>query len=302
VSRRRLFGRVGLVPVMLAYAFLALASGNACLAAEPSEEESSDTKRWELELFPYVWIPGNFGTLEARGRTAQVDVSVKDSLDLATAGNAFTGSGFFELRYDRLFTYVDGFGGYVDEHVTATRPFPRFPRLGTVGVDAKLKLKPAFIDFGLGYRLGEWSLPKRRRPMTLGIFAGVRYNYFFSRMRAAGSVALTFPRRSREIHGAIDVSKTFDWADPLVGVKWEVPLLDCLSFEFRGDIGGFEAGSDIAWNLVSGLRYWPSMTIFSAHPWIGAGYRALGVEYPAGSDGEVDLQFRGPYGGLGLVF
>src|SRR5262245_11475290 len=290
-------GRTRLWTVLLAHALLALASRNVF-----AEETSGEKKRWELEVLPYVWIPGNFGTLEAGGRTAHANVSVKDSLDLATAGNAFTSSAYFELRWDRLFTYLDGFGGYVDEHVRETRAFPRIPRLGTVGVDAKLKMKPVLMDFGVGYRLGEWSLPNRKRPLTLGLFAGARYYWFYSRTRAAASVAITLPRRSAAIHRAIDVSKTFDWADPFVGVKWEVPLLDCLSLEFRGDIGGFEAGSDVAWNLVSGLRYWPSTTIFSAHPWVGAGYRAVGFNYTAGSDSEVDLQFRGPYGGLGLLF
>ena len=296
-SGRARLGWLVVVPVLLT-----LAQRNPCGAAERANDDTRDAKRWELEVLPYVWIPGNTGTVEVRGRTARVDVSVKDSLDLATGGNAFTGSGYFELRRDRLFTYLDGFGGYIDEHATVMRQLQSLRPLTIVGVDARVKLKPAFIDVGAGYRVGEWSLPNRKRPLTLGLFAGARYYYFYSRVRAAANVNVTLPRQSAAVHRAVDTSKSFDWADPVIGLRWDLPLLDCLTLEFRGDIGGFTAGSDLAWNLVSGLRYWPSTTIFSAHPWIGAGYRALGYDYVATSDSEVDLQFRGPYAGLGLRF
>ena len=46
-----------------------------------------------------------------RGKTAKVDISVKDFLDIATSGNAMGAAGDFALRYDRLGLYTDSFGG-----------------------------------------------------------------------------------------------------------------------------------------------------------------------------------------------
>lgn len=288
------------VAAALAGMLLSVAIPGAAVAdplADDGGAASGDERRWELDVLPYVWIPGNFGTITARGHTSHVDVTVKDALDLATGGDAFTAAGYFELRYDRWFAYVDGFGGYADERVTETAPSRQFPRL-TLGIDAKLKIKPVLMDFGFGYRLGEWALPNRRRPVTLGLSVGTRYYWFYQRLRASATVS--GPRSG--IARAADVTKTFDWADPLIGLRWEVPVLDCASLEMRSDIGGFGAGSDLSWNIAGGVRWWPDVTILSSHPFVAAGYRAVGIDRGSHADDGVDLQFRGPYGGIGAAF
>lgn len=287
-------------------AFMAIATSGLCVAAEPGEDASrpasEERKAWEFEIQTPVWVPGNYGTLKVKGRTAHIDVSPGDVIDLLTSGNAFAGEGYFEFRYDRFFTYADALGGYVDEAVSANVPTKRFPRLGALDIDAKLKLKQVLADFGVGYRLGQWTLPNRRRPITLGVYAGARYYWFETRLRASASITARLPRRAAELHRAADVTQTFDWADPLIGLRWEVPVLDSVSLDFRGDIGGFGAGSDLSWNLIGGFRYWVPIRPFSTRPSIGAGYRALAFDRSVGSTGELDLQFRGPYLSLGVVF
>jgi hypothetical protein len=44
-----------------------------------------------------------------------------------------------------------------------------------------------------------------------------------------------------------NVSRVFDFADPMIGVRWGVPLLDRLSLDFRGDLGGLPTGSKLTW-------------------------------------------------------
>jgi hypothetical protein len=281
--------------IVLSHAIVVLASRTACLATDAGEPAPGDEKPCTFEAALPVWIPGNFGTLTIRDHVSHLDVSPGDTMDLLTSGHAFAGEGYFDLRYDRFFTFVDAFGGYVDESVSENVPIRRFPRLGHVAIDAKAKLKQVLVDVGFGYRLGQWAMPSRRRPFTLDLYAGARSYWFLTRVRAAA----TGPRGRQ---AAADVSRTFEWADPMVGVRWEVPLLDCLSADFRGDIGGFDAGSDIAWNLVGGFRYWVSTTILSAHPYVAVGYRALDFDRSEGADNEIDLQIRGPFGSLGLVF
>ena len=46
-----------------------------------AEEQSS----WEFEVVPYAWVPGNFGTVNVKGHTADIDVTVRDGLDLGPA-------------------------------------------------------------------------------------------------------------------------------------------------------------------------------------------------------------------------
>jgi hypothetical protein len=283
--------------------FMAVAPCGPSFADEQATDSPhEEAKRWEVEVLVPMWIFGNYGTVKVADRVARVDVSPGDTIDLLTSGDALAGEGYFELRYDNFFTYADALGGYVETSVSETVPTDRFPRLSGLDIDADLKLKLVLADFGVGYRLGQWWLPNRRRPVTIGLFTGARYYWFHTRVRASSSIRATLPRRELEVHRAADVSDEFDWADPFVGVRWEVPVLDCLSLEFRGDIGGFDAGSELAWNVVGGLRYWVDWHPFSTRPWLGAGYRALGFEYEPGSQSKLDLQFRGPYGGIGVAF
>lgn len=259
--------------------------------ASAADDATPEPSPWTFEAMPYAWIPGNFGSATVKGRTADIDVTVKDALDLATGGNAFTAGGWFALTYDRWTLFVDAYGGYAEERIAETVP----TQLCTVSVDGRGKLKFDFVDVGLGYRLGQWTLPQRRRPMTLGVYAGTRYSHFGIRLNAKGGVAGAVARSAA-------VSRAYDWADPLIGVRWNVPIFDALSLDFRGDIGGFDASSKLIWGLVGGVRYWLPWTPWSLQPWLSAGYRVLAFDREDGADNELDLQFRGPMGGLGLQF
>lgn len=258
------------------------------------DEGSRASKSWELDFLPYVWLIGSFGTVEAHGRSAKVDTTIKDSLDLLTSGHAFGASSYLELRHDRVWAYVDGFGGYTEEGARVRVPIERFPRLGNADIAARLKVKPAYIDFGLGYRVGEWALPGRTRPFTLGMYVGGRYYFTYTKLTASVAISKV------DVHRATDVSGTTSLADPLIGVRWELPLLDDLTFGFRGDIGGFHAASTVAWNLIGQVRWWVPMTIGPAQPWLAVGYRALGFDQTINGVNQ-DLQTRGPFLGVGLT-
>jgi hypothetical protein len=54
--------------------------------------------------------------------------------------------------------------------------------------------------------------------------------------------------------------------------------------------------------LVGDVRYWLRWTPFSVQPWLGAGYRAVVFDREFGAGDSLDLQFRGPLGGMGFVF
>ena len=271
----------------------AIAVALALLLRAPvaAEEPSSWATGWEYEVAPYLWLFGTFGTLDVLGRSATIDNTIDDTLTLLFDGDALAAGGYFSMSHEPWSVFVDAFGGFAEESATVKIPtaFCTFCLKGTA------EMRFAFVDAALAYRLGQWSLPGRSRPLSLGVYAGTRYMHFGSEIRASASVVGGLPR------GAT-VSKAFDWADPMIGVRWEVPLLDRLSLDFRGDIGGFGVSSQLIWGLVGGVRYWLSWSPWSSRPWLGVGYRVVAFDRDFGKDGSLDLEFRGPVSGVGFVF
>ena len=261
-------------------------------ADEPEPAPADQTAaKLEFEAMPYAWAPGAYGSITVKGTTVRVDVGTGDVLELLFDGNAFAAAAYLSLSYDRFSIFADSMGGYAEVSVAQTIPTPR----RTLTIDAKDKMKFALTDLGLGYRLGRWLLPQRRRPFTLDVYAGARVVYLSNELDAEAGVA-------RGAQRAANVYDSVDWADPLIGVRWSAPLLDNVSLDFRGDIGGFGASSDLTWGLVGTLRLWLPWKPFDLNPYVAAGYRVLALDRPNKAGGTVDLQMRGPVLGAGFVF
>jgi hypothetical protein len=271
---------------------LLLAIATPCLAAE-EETTQQQNEDWQFELLPYAWIPGTFGTIDVRGHTAHVNSTMGDALTLLWHGDAFTLGGYFLARYDpwNAFAFLDAYGGFENVHASQTIP----TRFCTVRVSGTAKLRPVIMEVALGYELGRWSLPNRMRPISLGLYLGTRYTHLGTELDASVGVV-------NGVQFNPSVSETFNWASPMIGVRWEVPLLDRLSLDFRGDLGGLPAASKLNWGLVGDVRYWPDLTLFSAQPWLEAGYRVVGYEHEFGSNDSLNLQLRGVLLGVGFAF
>jgi hypothetical protein len=195
------------------------------------------------------------------------------------------------VGYERWSLFVDVMGGGAKVDVDQTIPTP----FCDLTVSAKDTMRFVIADFALGYRIGEWSLPSRRRPLTLGVYAGARYVHLGNDL--SGGVAVI---GGRQFSG--DVSDTINWADPLIGLRWSVPVLDSVSLTFRGDIGGFGASSDLDWGVDADLRYWLSWRPLSTRPYLAAGYRVVAFDRSPSAAANVNLQLRGPVAGMGFVF
>src|SRR5262245_11717499 len=148
---------------------LLLCSGLCVAQSEAVAEE--EPVGWQFELMPYAWLPGTFGTVEIKGRTATVDTTVGDVLTLLWHGDAFTLGGYFGARYDHWNFFADAYGGFLNEDVLEQIP-TRFHR--TLQVGAELKLGPMIADIAAGYQLAEWRIPEWRRPISVGIYLGTR--------------------------------------------------------------------------------------------------------------------------------
>jgi len=277
---------------MLAIVAVLVASLTPVFAEDAAEPGAADApaKKWELEARLYGWISGTYGSMTVKGNTVQVESTPSDVWQLLIHGNAFAGAGYFALRYDRWSAFVDSDGGYLEETVHETIP----TQLCTLTVDAKDKIKLVITDVGFGYRLGEWTLPDRERPLTFGVYAGTRYMHFGNKLNATLGVA-------HGIQKAATVRDVFDWADPMIGVQWTAPLFDMVSLDFRGDIGGFGVSSDLIWGLDGTVKVWVPWTPVSLHPYVALGYRVVAFDRGSSAD-NVNLQLRGPTAGIGLTF
>ena len=83
------------------------------------------------------------------------------------------------------------------------------------------------------------------------------------------------------------------WVDPLVGLRFEVPMGKRWSFVGRGDIGGFGVGSDFAWQAMGHFDW-----RISKHFGTVFGYVALDMDYADGSGSDYflyDVVAEGPF-------
>jgi len=253
--------------------------------------EEEPAPGWQFDIMPYAWLPGTHGTVSVRGRTAVVDVTLGDGLTLLWHGDAFTAGGYFAARYDRWSFFADAYGGF--ENVSASETIPT--KFCTLHAAATLRLKPAFADFAFGYELGRWSLPERQRPISLGVYLGTRYTHLGQELET--SIAVVNGRSASP-----SASSVINGADPIIGVRWEVPVLDSVSLDFRGDIGGLPTGSKFTWGIVADARYWLGWQPFGARTWLEIGYRIVAYERDFGGGNDLNLQLRGPLLAVGFQF
>lgn len=271
--------------VQMSLLLLALAASSVAAADDGAKS------KWEFEAEPYALLPGISGSVKVKGHSANISVTPWQLWGLLEDGNAFAAGGYFSVGYDRFSVFADSWGGYSEVSVNETVP----TRFCTLSLKATDKMTFAITDFAVGYRLGQWSLPYARRPLSLGVYAGTRWMYFGNQLNAAGGV----------VHGrqfVANVFESFAWADPEIGVRWSLPLHDLVSFNFRGDIGGFGASSQLIWSLLGTVRFWvPWTPVPSIHPYVDLGYRAIDFDR-SNEAGNINMQFRGALGGGGFVF
>src|SRR5262245_21652473 len=65
-------------------------------AGETDPTDRDDMSPWSFDAALYLWIPGTFGTVEAKGRTANIGLSVGGLIDLLfDRWRALDGGGHF---------------------------------------------------------------------------------------------------------------------------------------------------------------------------------------------------------------
>ncbi len=91
-------------------------------------------------------------------------------------------------------------------------------------------------------------------------------------------------------------SRTETYVEPLVGLRAGYAVTDRLALTALGDIGGFDVGSDLTWELFGGVSYAFTESISG-----DLGYRYISIDYDSGGT-ELDTQLYGPAVGLTFTF
>lgn len=232
--------------------------------APPAE----DQRLWNVT--PYLWMTAMEGDATIKGRTANVDLSfgdILDHLDLALMGHVegrtAENSVFMDLTWASL---------EADDKLPS-------------GAEVELDLGLTVFELGGGLVLGDPPAADEpeaaaRRVEAIG---GLRY------WRVTGDLDVT---------GVFSGDDTEEWVDPFVGLRASFPLNDELQLSLRGDVGGFNVGSDFSYNAVAALL-WQAFDDGN----LAAGYRVLDADYDDGNGTdrfEFDARLKGPF--VGLMF
>ncbi len=269
------------VPVLLVLVAFILAAFVSSVAAQEKSAESG----WEFGVAPYLWAISMNGNATVKGLEADVDLSFSDIWDELNFA--------FMLAYEARKGHWGLWGNTI------------YANLGDSDVEGPLgltKIDPTVNAFwqGLGgfYRLGTWDLadaPNKKAPsVTVDTYAGARYTYLDAKVDFKGV-----------FQGLVNnVDKHKSWLEPLIGARTIWDLSEQWTVTLAGDIGGFGAGSDFAWDAFGLIGY--RFSLFGQeNARVLAGYRALSQDYTDGSGTDKfqwDVTLHGPILGLLVQF
>jgi hypothetical protein len=257
---------------------LSVLAGPAPVHAQeiPPENDARRTSaQWTFEAGVYTWLAATDGTVGVRGVDAPVDNSFLDTLKQSDSVLGFMG---------HAEAHRNEFGAILD--IAYTRlGFDAIPA-GSTSADVTSDL--LIVDAVGSYRFGRWSLSEASdgRTWSLEGLAGLRYIFMDAKFDFQGSSA--------------NLSQSTGWVDPIVGFRVSATLSESWDASLRGDIGGFGAGSDFAWQVAALATY--RFGLFGTPARAAFGYRALSEDFSSSGPQRFrwDTTMHGPV--LGLVF
>jgi opacity protein-like surface antigen len=188
---------------------------------------------WQVRIGLPGWLAGTSGESGVKGVVDAVDVSFDSLLSHLTH---FPIAASADIRYQRW--EIFGFGQYIEVGTSATLP-------GLLFTDANVHVKNGLLQGFLGYRLINCD------NAFLSLFAGARYTYLGGDLSIFdnGDARLVRLRELLGIRGRLDFSDSTGWVDPVIGMRGKVRIWKAISLYAEGDIGGFDANSDTAFEL-----------------------------------------------------
>lgn len=188
---------------------------------------------WEVRIGLPGWLAGISGDSGVKGLEASSDVKFEQLLKhlthvpIALSINA---------RYRRWEFWVDG--QYIEVGTSATLP-------GLLFTDANVHIKNALAEGFVGYRLINCD------NAHLTLFAGARWTYLQGDLSIFdnGDARLVRLRELLGIRKRLDFSDSIGWVDPVIGMRGRLKIWRATKIFVEGDVGGFDANADTAYEL-----------------------------------------------------
>ncbi len=262
---------------------------------------------WRVTATSYNWAIGINGDALANNQTIGLDASFIDfvakssAFPLQFAGRVEASDGPVSVYGDLIWMQLRASGSLLQL---------RSP-VADVGIaanaDAHMRMTMAVGEAGGAYELARWKLTDAPGAFTaFDGYAGIRYMYVgidanLDAIGFANSEALGLEQIGAK---AIAQSGAMKWVDPTIGMRVRHDIAPGQEFQFRGDIGGFGAGSKFAWEAYGGYSY--DFNIAGRTITGTLGYRALAVDYVQqnsnGHTSGINAILHGPVFGFGSRF
>jgi hypothetical protein len=256
---------------------------------------------WEVRIGLPGWLAGISGDSGVKGLEASSDVKFEQILKhlthvpIALSVNA---------RYGRWEFWVDG--QYIQVGAHATLP-------GLLFTDADIHIKNALAESFIGYRVINCD------NANLSLFAGARWTYLQGDLSIFdnGDARLVRLRELLGVRKRLDFSDSIDWVDPVIGMRGRLKLWKATKLFAEGDVGGFNANADTAYELERQGRTIVRRSIDSTDwsyqlagglefqlnrcVWLQTGWRYMKYDYK--KNGFTDTNaLNGPFVQLGVNF
>ena len=267
------------------------------------DQVAPDPEPWRFGITSYGWAINIAGSLTARGQTVDVNASFIDLVQKSDSLLAWMS--YFEADKGRVGFYGDVVWtrlGFSRSTAAYRNPLPGLQLSATA--NAALVTDLVIAELGGLYEVHRW-------PGSDGSFTAVDALLGFRYWNSSASVSVdalaTANYAALGLSGSrqfgVSLSNTMQWVDPLVGLRLRHQFTPHQNIMLRGDIGGFGLGSQLTWQALGVYSYeWQADRVRIAGV---IGYRAIGVNYSAGSGFDangMNLVFHGPVIGIGLRF
>ena len=219
---------------------------------------------WQTMAVGYLWGTGLDGKIAFNDRSVEVDQSFGDilsNLDFAFMGGVICRKGNWSIAGDLQYAALSSSG--------------KIASGATIGVDVDQWI----VGGDVGYRVAK----------DFDVLAGLRLVSVQNTLEFQGLLG-----------GSPDLEFDKTWVDPVVGFRFTPEFNDKWSLLTRFDIGGFDVGSDITWQLNANILWH-----FSRNSSLGFGYRVIDIKYDdenQDNDFLFDVTTHGPIVGLAYTF
>jgi len=259
-------------------------------------QSASDT--WTFSFTTYAWTPWISGDLTIKGRSFDVDVTAGQVLDALDWSGIPAWFSYAEARNGRLVLFND----IAYAKLAGSKSFAKTGPLGvaTLGGNVEADYEQAIVEVGAAYEI--WSgLNPGLGTAAFDVLAGGRYWH----QDATVAADLALDVAGNQVLGRnVARSGSVDWVDPFIGARIRQQLVPGQNLTLRGDVGGFDVGSDFTWQVIATYDFQLCATErYTIDGYLG--YRALSVDYSEGSGTnryEFDAVQQGPVMGATVRF